>query len=178
MASIVIQDACVLINLLASGRFEDIAGGCGLRFAVASVVSQEAMYLRNDEAGELMLIDLKPLIKKRLLETLTAQSDHEKLRYIELASKLDDGEAESIAIAEARHFALATDDRKARNLIQSEGLKIELWSTCSLLKLWQTKCAISNNDLRGVLITIYQRAKYRPKPGHPDHEWWVKMSSK
>ncbi len=125
-----------------------------------------------------MLIDLKPLANKGLLETVAAQGDHEKLRYIELASKLDDGEAESIAIAEARNFALATDDRKGRNLIQSEGLKIELWSTCSLLKLWQTKRAISNNDLKGVLATIYQRARYRPKSGHPDHEWWINMGSK
>ena len=50
MASIVIQDACVLINLLASGRFEDIAIGCGFRFAIASVVSREALYLHNAES--------------------------------------------------------------------------------------------------------------------------------
>ena len=71
MASIVIQDACVLINLLASGRFEEIASGCGLSFAIASVVSRESMYLHNVDSGERETIDLKPLIEKGILETLT-----------------------------------------------------------------------------------------------------------
>ena len=176
MASIVIQDACVLINLLASGRFENIASGCGLRFAIASVVVQESMYLHNADSGEREMIDLKPLIEKGILETLAVESENEKLRYIELALNLDDGEAESVAIAEARHFALATDDKKARNLIQREGLKIELWSTCSLIRHWQGKCSIPDNDLKGVLTNIFQRARYRPKLGHPDFKWWANIS--
>ena len=177
MASIVIQDACVLINLLASGRFENIASGCGLRFAIASVVVQESMYLHNADSGEREMIDLKPLIEKGILETLTVESENEKLRYIELALNLDDGEAESVAIAEARNLALATDDRKARNLIQRAGLKIELWSTCSLLQHWQGKCSVSDKDLKSVLTNIFKRARYRPKLGHPDFKWWANLSS-
>jgi predicted nucleic acid-binding protein len=178
MASIVIQDACVLINLLASGRFEDIASGCGLRFAVATVVAQEAMYLHNAHSGEREMIEIKPLIEKGILETLAAESEDEKLRYIELALNLDDGEAESVAIAEARSFGLATDDRKARNLIQREKLKIELWSTCSLLQHWQGKCSVSDRELKSILANIFERARYRPKFGHPDFDWWIKLLPK
>jgi predicted nucleic acid-binding protein len=178
MGSIVIQDACVLINLLASGWFEDIASGCGLHFAIASVVAQEAMYLHNADSGEREMIDLKPLTEKGILVTLTAENENEKLRYIELALNLDDGEAESVAIAEARGFGLATDDRKARNLIQREGLKIELWSTCSLLKHWQSKCSVSDGDLKNALKNIFQHAKYHPKPGHSDFDWWIKLFPK
>ena len=178
MASIVIQDACVLINLLASGRFEDVASRCDLRFAIASVVAQEAMYLHNADSGESEMIDLNPLIGKGILETLTAESEDEKLRYIELALNLDDGEAESVAIAEARNFALATDDKKARNLIKREGLKIELWSTCALLRHWQSKCSISDSDTNSVLTNIFSRARYRPKSGHPDYDWWMNISPK
>jgi predicted nucleic acid-binding protein len=178
MASIVIQDACVLINLLAGGRFEDIASGCGLRFAIASVVAQETMYLHDADSGQREIIDLKPLIEKEILETLTAESENEKLRYIELALNLDDGEAESVAIAEARNFGLATDDRKARNLIQREGLKIELWSTCSLLRHWQSKCSVSDRELKNILTNIFKRARYRPKSGHPDFDWWTNLLSK
>src|SRR5580700_7033878 len=112
MASIVIQDACVLINLLASGRFEDIANGCGFRFAIASIVTQEALFLRADDGGEHKQIDLQPFIGSGILEVLTVESEAEKLRFIEMTLDLDDGEAESIAIAEARSFALATDDKK------------------------------------------------------------------
>jgi predicted nucleic acid-binding protein len=178
MASIVIQDACVLINLLASGRFNDIAKGCDFQFAIASVVVQEALFLHNAESGEREEIHLQQFIERGILEILTVETEAEKLRYIEMALDLDDGESESIAIAEARNFALATDDKKARNVIQRRRLKIELWSTCGLLQHWQSKCSIPDNDLSCVLANISIRAKYHPKFGHPDFEWWTKLHSK
>jgi predicted nucleic acid-binding protein len=136
------------------------------------------MYLHNSDSGERELIDLKPLIEKGLLETLAVENENEKLRYIELALSLDDGEAESVAIAEARGFGLASDDRKARNLIQREGLKIELWSTCSLLQQWQSNCSISDGELKSILTNIFKLARYRPKFGHPDFDWWIKLLPK
>ncbi len=104
MASIVIQDACVLINLLSSGRFEDIASGCGLDFAITQAAAREAMFLHDAESGERKRIDLQPFIEKGILETLAAESENEKLRYIELTLNLDDGEAESVAIARSPEF--------------------------------------------------------------------------
>jgi predicted nucleic acid-binding protein len=178
MASIVIQDACVLINLIASGHFEEIAGGCGLRFAITQAAAGEAMFLHNAETGEKERIDLAPLMQNGMLEKLVAESENEKLRFLELTLNLDDGEAESMAIAESRNFALATDDKKARNLIQREGLKIELWSTCLLLQHWQNKCRVSDEIVKNVLTNIFKRARYRPKFSHPDFDWWVKLTSK
>jgi predicted nucleic acid-binding protein len=178
MASIVIQDACVLINLLASGRFDDIAGGCGLNIAIAATVAKETMYLHNSAPNEREKINLTPLFENGMLQILAAESENEKLRYIELALNLDDGEAESVAIAEARKFALATDDKKARNLIQKEGLKIELWSTCALLQHWQNKCSIPNDEMKSILTNIFSRARYRPKSGHPNFDWWTNILSK
>ena len=61
-------------------------------------------------------IDLQQFIDRGILEVLAVTSETEKLRYIEIALELDDGEAESIAIAEARSLALDTDDKKARNI--------------------------------------------------------------
>ncbi len=178
MAAIVIQDACVLINLQAGGRFEDIARGCGFRFAIASVIVQEALFLINPDSGERERIDLQQISERGILEFLTLESEAEKLRYIEMALDLEDEEAESLAIAEARGHALATDDKKARNIFQHRGLKIELWSTCGLLRHWQGKCSISDDDLGRVLGNISSRAKYRPKLGHPDFDWWAKHTSK
>jgi predicted nucleic acid-binding protein len=136
------------------------------------------MYLHNSDPDEREQIDLAPLFGKGMLTILTADSENEKLRYIELTLNLDDGEDESVAIAEARNFALATDDKKARNLIQREGLKIELWSTCALLRHWQNKCSISDGDMKNVLTNIFNRARYRPKSGHPDFDWWMNLLSK
>jgi predicted nucleic acid-binding protein len=178
MASILIQDACVLINLLASGRFEDLANGCGFRFAISAGVAQEALFLRNPDSVGREKINLERIVECGILEILTLESEAEKLRYIEIALDLDDGEAESVAIAECRHFALATDDKKARKVIQRRGMKIELWSTCALLQHWQSKCLVSDADMGRALANISSRAKYRPKFGHPDFEWWAKLLSK
>jgi hypothetical protein len=177
MAAIIIQDACLLINLLSSGRFEEMAGGCGLRFAITRAAAREALFLHDPVSGERERIELQPLIEEGLLELLAAESENEKERYLELALSLDDGEAESVAIAETRNLALATDDKKARNLIRREGLKIELWSPCSLLRHWQGKCAVPDPETKCVLANTSNRAKYRPKCGQPDFEWWKKLSS-
>jgi predicted nucleic acid-binding protein len=96
----------------------------------------------------------------------------EQIRFIELAVDLDDGEAASIAIAETRGFALATDDKKARALIQRKGVTIKLWSTLELLRHWHLKSGISDGELGGALLNIANRAKFRPKPGHPEFKWW------
>jgi predicted nucleic acid-binding protein len=163
---------------LSSARFDDIATGCGLQFAVTQVAASEAMFLHDAETGEREKIDLLPYIERGILQTLTAESETEKLRFIELTLTLDDGEAESVAVAEARKYALATDDKKARNLIHRQGLKIELWSTCSVLRHWQAQCSVSEAELSSVVKRIFKRARYRPKPGHSDFIWWTTLYSK
>jgi hypothetical protein len=62
--------------------------------------------------------------------------------------------------------------------MQREGLKIELWSTGALLQHWQSKCSISDSDMNNVLKNIFSRARYRPKSGHPDFDWWINILSK
>jgi len=177
MASILIQDACVLLNLLATGRFADIAGGCGLHFAVVSEVAGETLYLRDALPGEHETVDLQAFIARGLLAVFGIEGYAEQVRYIELAVELHDGEAASIAIAEARDFALATDDKKARAVIRRKGVKIKLWSTFELLRHWQAKVGISDAELGGVLMNVADRAKFRPKQGHPEFKWWSKAVS-
>ena len=178
MASILIQDACVLINLAASGRFQEIATQCGFQFAISSIVSKEALFLRDEDSGERERINLGDFVDRGMLTILTVQSEAEQLRFIELAMSLDDGEAEAIAIAEKRKYALATDDRKARNVILRQGLQVEIWSTCKLIQHWQQKCSISEVEVGIALASISSRAKYRPKPGHADCDWWNKLCPK
>ena len=174
MPPILIHDSCVLLNLLASGRFNDISSSCGFRFAVVSEVAREVLYVRNVLTGEHERIELQPFVTRGLLEIFTIKGEAEQLRFIELATDLDDGEAASIAIAEARGFALATDDRKARNLLQHKGVKVETWSTFELLRHWQTRAGIPDAQLGSVLLNIANCAKFRPKQGQAEFEWWTK----
>ena len=102
MAPILVQDACVLLNLLASGRFDDIASGCGLRFAVVSEVAGETLYLRDALSGEHKTVDLQAFIARGLLAVFGIEGYAEQVRYIELAVELHDGEAASIVLLRQR----------------------------------------------------------------------------
>lgn len=55
---LLLQDACVLLNLLGSGGFEDIVREVGRPVAVSASAAREALYLRNAETGEREPIDL------------------------------------------------------------------------------------------------------------------------
>jgi predicted nucleic acid-binding protein len=169
---LVIQDACVLINLLATGRFKEIAQGIGHELAISKAAASEALFLRDPETGEKEPIELKPYIDARLLDILTVETLEERTSYVAYAAELDDGEAMSIALAECRQLALATDDRKARRLISTQKLAIELWSTVDVLKRWQAERRIAVEEMQAVLNRISQRARYFPKPGQPERIWW------
>lgn len=56
--------------------------------------------------------------------TVIELTPEEKARSDQLGQVLDFGEAECIAVAEARHWIVLTDDRDARHLAQSLGVYI------------------------------------------------------
>jgi hypothetical protein len=47
--NLLLQDSCVLINLLATDRLEEIARHLAYQFAIASSVAAETIYLRRPE---------------------------------------------------------------------------------------------------------------------------------
>lgn len=117
MTSTLVQilDACVLINLLAGGEIEGVLGAAARESLICSAMEKESIYLRTDDPhAPLELIRLDPLIDSELLTVCHVEGDEEAQLYIDYASKLDDGEAMSLAIALSRGYDLATDERKAR----------------------------------------------------------------
>ena len=169
---LLLQDACVLINLLASGRFEDIARAGPYRFVIASAVCGEALYIRDGTTGKPILIDLEPHLVAGLIEIITVETDEERAAYITYAGQLDDGEAMSLALAESRHLALATDDRKARALIKRESINVELSSTASVLQNWEKMAGIPNPEIKTVIEQIQKCARFVPSPETPEGQWW------
>jgi predicted nucleic acid-binding protein len=170
-ATVLIQDACVLINLVATGRFEQIARGICHQFAVSQAARNELLFLRNP-GGEREPIDLQPHVDAGLLQVLSVKTDQERSRYVAYAAQLDDGEAMSLALAECRHLALATDDRKCRRLVAKEQVDIKLWSTTDILKAWQAAQQIPSTEMREAVCRVRDRARFLLKQGHPDRPWW------
>jgi predicted nucleic acid-binding protein len=148
---LLLQDACVLINLLASGRCEDIARGCGYQLVVASAVCAETLYIRDASSGDLVKIDQEPQLSSGVLEKTDLETEDERAAYIAYATQLDDGEAMSLAIAEARHLPLATDDRKTHALITREKIAATLTSTPGVVQQWEQISSIPNAEIAAVL---------------------------
>ena len=174
---LLLQDTCVLINLLGSGKFEDIVQKVGRPFAVSATAVREALYLRNPDSGEREAIDLQTHIVSGRIQILDIQDERELTRYVAYATELDDGEAMSLALAECRGISLATDDRKARRLIADQSLYIDLWSTVDILKVWAEAGNVSAAQMHVTLEQISRRARYRPKETHPDWDWWTRFTS-
>ena len=175
---LLLQDACVLINLLASGRFEDIARECGYQLVVASAVCAESIYIRDATTREPVLINLEPYVSAGLLEQMDVETEDERAAYIVYAAQLDDGEAMSLALAELRHIPLATDDRKARALIAREGIRIELSSTVGVLQAWERTADIEISQMRAVIANIQRSARFARPPAAEDRLWWQDRTEK
>lgn len=170
-----ILDACVLINLLASGEIAGILGAAARASLVCSAVERESIYLRTDDPNApLELIQLAPLLQSGLLTTCHIEGDEEARLYVHYASALDDGEAMSLAIALARGLVLATDERKARRLfLEAAGDPRRLISTSELVRRWANAEGVAAPRLKAALTRIEAHARYQPPAGDPNYEWWI-----
>lgn len=175
MSSAQIIDACVLINLLATGELKSILDSAGRPSLICSIVKQESIYLKtSDPHDPKELIDLAPYLKDHLLSVCEIEDDKEELLYVDLASALDDGEAMTLAIAISRNFYLVTDERKARRLFLEEIANPKrLISTSDLIRHWAEENRITATKLKDTLQRIETRASYRPPVSDRNQKWWI-----
>jgi hypothetical protein len=173
-----ILDACVLINLLASGETEGILRAAARDSLICTVVASESIYLRPDDPKTpLEPIDLNPLIDSGLLTVCHVEGDDEAELYVDYSGALDDGEAMSLAIALSRGFVLATDERKARRLfLEATGDQARLVSTSELIRQWADTERVAAERLKAALLEIEKRARYRPPVAGDNYDWWSDAS--
>jgi len=170
-----ILDSCVLINLLASEEAEDILRSTGKECRICVVVEKEGIYLRPDDPQEdsFESVKLDPLIRSGALSICDIEGTREATLYVDYASRLDDGEAMSLAIAESRGYIFATDDRKARRIfLESVNDASRLISTSELVRNWANSHSVSQAKLKSVLWSIQHRANFFPPRRDPNFTWW------
>lgn len=175
--SVLIIDACVLINLIAGGEIEDQLRATGQESMICTVVKEESIYLRSDDPPltneEITLV---PLIESGLLGVCGLESSDEEELYVDYASQMDDGEAMSVSLALSRGWNLATDDRKARRLfLEAAGDPSRLTSTPEIIYRWAQGKNISSERLKDVLSQITIKACYRPRSTDSACEWWMSI---
>ena len=169
-------DTCVLINLLASDEISQILQVAARQSFICAIVKSESLYLRSPEPEEgLIAVDLQPFIEGKLLNLCDLETPLEEQLFINYAGVLDDGEAMSLAIAQARNWHLATDERKARRIFleQVNADETLLLNTAELIKAWAEAQSISAEKLKSVLRAIENRARYRPPAWDKQQSWWL-----
>lgn len=169
---ILLNDSSALLNPLASDCLPSIAIATGWHFAICPAVRDEVKKLRDPHTGEMITVDLAPLIESGLLQVLDLSGPDEQRLYVEQAMVVDDGEAMSIAIAANRHLELAIDDKQAANHARRAFPEIRLWSTPAILQHWSEVGGVGKEALRVAIRLIEARARYFPAQSHPLAGWW------
>jgi predicted nucleic acid-binding protein len=172
---ILLIDTCVLINLLASGEIKAILKVAARQALICSAVEKESIYLRADDPQDgLEDVNLRPLIEDRVLAVCDIETPEEEMLYVNYASALDDGEAMTLAIALARNWSLATDERKARRLFLETANNADLLTTTStLIKEWSEAKRVSPDRIKSILLQIESRARYRSPAWDVNNQWWI-----
>jgi hypothetical protein len=135
-------------------------------------VRDEVKKLRDRQSGEMVPVDIAPLITSGVLQVLHLQGEDEEALFVENASIVDDGEAMSLAIASARQIDLAIDDKRGRSLAHQRFPDLILWTTPEILKRWSEESGTSPSTVRGAVLNIESCARYFPADSHPLANWW------
>jgi hypothetical protein len=170
-------DACCLIDLLASGRMEAILGASGHVWHLPDSVIAEVRFVRQHNPtlpGSFLAVpvDLSRHVKSGLLTACRPVDLQEQSLFVQYATRFrSDGEAMCLAIAQARGWVVATDDRKALRIARAAG--ISAISCPELVKTWANATKPDRADLIQVLAEIQTLARFLPGPTMPESSWWV-----
>lgn len=169
-------DACCLIDLLGSGRAEEIMQSWMHAWHLPVAVQAEVKYVRRDNParpGQIIVVpaDLQPLLDGKLLLPCHVEGQKESDLFVQYAATFrSDGEAMCLAVAEHRGWTLATDDRKAIRMARQLGVTVV--SCPELVKHWATSAKVDRSTIRRVIEDIERFAQFRPNATMPEYQWW------
>ena len=171
-------DCCAILNVYATRRFDEIL--VAHRFIVAErVLKDEVLFVRNTAvtSPDREPVDLQPSIERGTLTVERIETAEESATFVNLAVALDDGEAETGALAFHRGGYVATDDAAAIRVLSSLEPAVPVLRTSALLKAWVDREAPDAAIVRAVLKDIRERARFVPGEADPLREWWVNMAA-
>lgn len=161
-------DACGALNLAAVMPLRSAADQVGRPLVMVRQAAAEVLYLEDrDEEGEpsRTLVTVEGLLVVDLTQA-------ELAAYVELAVELDDGEAATLAVAQARAWPVMTDDRKALRIARSLVPPVAVLTTASILRGWAARQRMDDTAVGEVLRRVEARATFSPSQRDPDRDWW------
>ena len=180
----VILDACVIINLYASGHMQSILESIPKPVSIAAYVHEMEMQKiytgpDDDVMKETEQINLQSFVNRKLLHILPLEDGPEATAAVGFSAetRLDTGEAISAAIAVHRSFSLATDDKAAISFFTRRMPQLHLISTPELLKHWFDTNRPHIMVISLAVRNIQKRARYEPHHDHSLYEWWKRCGA-
>lgn len=159
----VILDADCIISLAASGKLAEILAALPCPGYICRYVN-EAEVLRED---------LRSCITSGVLTVVSPEGiEYETILRITIEAELGDGESETAAIAAHRNWAIAIDDRKARNYFKRAFPKLQLLSTPELLRHWVEISKPTGQEIKGALERVRMIGRYQIGTNHELFLWW------
>ena len=174
-----IIDCCTLLNLNTGWAGLSELAEFDASWFISKSVFNESEYIREYDPGRNIVtipLDLDGPLKTGLLSIITAESERELLDYVDFAIELDDGEAESLALAKNRHLILVTDDQKSLHVAQRSVVNVQTITTVSVLREWEKKSRANSKRLKEVIDRIRHLARFHPPSNSPDRAWWDSMT--
>lgn len=172
LARLLVLDASAIITLAASRHMPDILRAVARPCAIVEPLEREALYVRRggcgDDARELELIDLAPLLADGVLQIIHPD-EVELSTFIDLTVRLGDGEALSVAVALQRGYTFVTDDRVAVNAIDG---RVPVLSSLEMIKYWLDRERLPGTARATALANVRERGTYLPADDHPLRPWW------
>ena len=165
------MDACILINLNASGRMEAILKSIPPQVAVATYVAE----------NEIKSFDLQPFIDEGLLTVydIDFSSEEDTNRVVSYSYALGaDGEAYTGAIAVSKNWAIGTDERRVLKFFERETPHLQRITTHELVKHWVDTTMPERETVRLALEQIAVIGKFAISAQHPCFEWTMSMTEK
>ena len=164
-------DACILINLNASGQMEAILRSIPPQVAVAAYISE----------NEIRSFDLQPFIDKGLLIVVDIDftSDEDTNRVANYSNALGaDGEAYTGAIAVSKNWAIGTDERRVLNYFEREAPHLQRITTHELVKHWADTMSPERETVQLALEQIAIIGKFVINAQHSCFEWTMSITEK
>lgn len=173
MSGHLLLDACVAINLLATGEFEAIAQTNRFSFLMVAEAAREVSSLRDTVDGERVIVPVSLVehVHAGHLEVVDL-AETEFSAFVRFAAELDDGEAATLAVALARSLPMATDDRKTHSLCAIQAFP-EPIRTSSLIREFATRKEMEPKEVSQILKAIERQASFVPPRMDTEYEWWM-----
>lgn len=160
-------DACGVLNVAAAMALSDACEQLGRRLVVVSQAAAEVLFLEDEEDG----VPVRTRVQLDGLDVVELEAAELKT-YVTLAQHLDDGEAATLAAAQARDWPVGTDDRKAARVAAGLEPRVAVLSTATILRSWAQQHGLGDREVGEVLRRVERRATFIPPGSDPDADWW------